>query len=148
MNIPERDQARFWAQVALPNEQGCMLWMGRPDKKGYARFTLAGRSQLVHRISYVIAFGPIPAGAVIDHVKANGCRHRHCVAPAHLEAVTSAENNRRSASPTAINARKTHCHRGHAFDEANTYNDPAGQRQCRACRALNEREYKKRKRSA
>lgn len=148
MNVSERTQARFWDQVALPNEQGCMLWTGKPDRRGYARFTVGGRSQLVHRISYFLAYGPIPEGFQVDHVKAKGCTSRHCVAPEHLEAVTGAENNRRSTSPTAINARKTHCHRGHAFDEANTYHDPTGGRQCRACRALNEREYKKRKKSA
>lgn len=140
----EADQARFWARVALPNEQGCMLWTGPIDRRGYARF----KKKLVHRISYEMAVGPIPDGLTVDHVKARGCRHRHCVAPLHLEAVTGAENNRRSESPTAINARKTHCHRGHPFDQQNTYRDPAGQRQCRACRALNQRAYNKRKRSA
>jgi len=148
VNVSERDQARFWSKVALPNEQGCMLWTDYVGKKGYASFSADGQRWLVHRFSYALAYGEIPAGAVIDHVKANGCRHRHCVAPAHLEAVTGAENNRRSTSPTATNARKTRCHRGHAFDEQNTYNDPAGQRQCRACRALNQRAYMKRKRSA
>jgi len=36
------------------------------------------------------------------------------------------------------NAEKTHCHRGHAFDEANTIIRPTG-RSCLECRRLNER---------
>jgi hypothetical protein len=125
-----------------------MLWMDIPMPNGYAQFGANGKSWLVHRLSYELAYGSIPEGLTIDHVKSRGCRHRHCVAPGHLEAVTYAENNRRSDSPTAINARKTHCHRGHPFDEQNTYNDPAGQRQCRACRALNQRAYVQRKKIA
>ncbi|MEW2498402.1 HNH endonuclease signature motif containing protein [Streptomyces nodosus] len=148
MSLTEKAERRFWDKVLLPDGNGCMLWRARIHARGYGLFWLNGKYVLAHRVSYLLAHGEIPAGLQVDHVKARGCRHRHCVAPAHLEAVTGAENNRRSDSPTAINARKTHCHRGHAFDEANTYNDPAGQRQCRACRALNEREYKKRKRSA
>ena len=35
-------------------------------------------------------------GLTIDHVHANGCRNVDCVNPAHLEAVTQAENNRRA----------------------------------------------------
>lgn len=38
----------------------------------------------------------------------------------------------------------THCKRGHAFDEANTYVSPTGQRQCRQCRNASFRAAKKR----
>lgn len=34
---------------------------------------------------------------------------------------------------------QTHCHRGHAFDGANTKVRPNGTRACRACRAARER---------
>lgn len=36
-------------------------------------------------------------------------------------------------SRPALNARKTHCIRGHAFDEANTYQYTPTHRMCRAC---------------
>lgn len=42
--------------------------------------------------------------------------------------------------------RLTHCHRGHEFDEANTYVASDGRRRCRACANLRESQYRKRKR--
>jgi hypothetical protein len=47
--------------------------------------------------------------------------------------VTHKENNARSNSPSALNARKTHCPAGHLYDEANTYVDRDGRRHCRTC---------------
>jgi len=78
--------------------------------------------------------GPIPDGLTIDHL----CRNRACVKPAHLEAVSQRVNTLRSPiAVAAINARKTHCKRGHAFDDLNTRVSigPNGQRRrdCRAC---------------
>ena len=36
-------------------------------------------------------------------------------------------------NPVALNREKTHCKRGHPFDEANTYHKPDGNRACRTC---------------
>lgn len=56
-----------------------------------------------------------------------------CVNPIHLEAVTPYENNiGRSASASAINARKTHCVHGHEFTPENTY-VISGKRRCKTC---------------
>jgi hypothetical protein len=59
--------------------------------------------------------------------------------------VTNAENNYRGISPWALNKRKTHCLRGHPFDDANTYVNPAGARVCRTCRAEYRRAYDRRR---
>ena len=51
----------------------------------------------------------------------------------------------RGTGPTAINARKTQCKRGHPFGEANTRMNSKGQRVCRLCeRAANQEIYRRR----
>lgn len=124
----ERVQARFWAKVALPNANGCMLWTAYVNYHGYGMFHLEGRPRMAHRISYELAYGLHGPGLELDHL----CGVRHCVAPLHLEAVTHTENVRRGRGGE-WNARKTHCPAGHPYDEANTYHPPRGGRRCRTC---------------
>jgi hypothetical protein len=50
-----------------------------------------------HRFSYELHKGPIPDGLHIDHL----CCNKPCVNPAHLEAVTNAENILRGDGVTA-----------------------------------------------
>jgi HNH endonuclease len=132
----EKDQARFWSKVSLPNEDGCMIFAGAPrDRKRsrYGGFWVTGRTVRAHIYSYVLAYGAVPLGLVVDHVRANGCRTTLCVAPNHLEAVTQEENIRRGDTG-GFHRRKTHCPRWHLYDEANTYRNPKGYRRCRTCR--------------
>lgn len=127
---------RYWPRVAWAGPEECWSWTGWIDGGGYGTMRVGGRTGRtvsVHRIAYELSNGPIPEGLEIDHL----CRNRACCNPAHLEAVTHAENNRRSDSPSAVAARVTHCPKGHPYDEANThrYRKPHGGwgRQCRRC---------------
>ena len=63
----------------------CWEWTGTIRKDGYA-------SGAQHRLYYVRAKGPIPAGLELDHL----CNNKRCVNPDHLEPVTHAENVRRA----------------------------------------------------
>lgn len=108
----------------------CWLWRGGVCTRGYGQIH-RGRSILVHRIAYESMHGPIPAGMVIDHLchdpktcPGGLCGHRRCVNPAHLAAVTNADNLRRQAP-----AFKTHCPFGHEL----TGETPSGRRYCRTC---------------
>lgn len=131
--IPLHD--RFW-QYAKADGSGCWIWHGGCGRAGYG---LVRADQTVgeqgtrpaHRMAYELVKGPIPEGLQIDHL----CRNPPCVNPDHLEVVTPRENTLRGEGPAAVNARKTHCIRGHPFDGANTYIQPtSGARRCRACR--------------
>jgi hypothetical protein len=126
--ITEADAVRLWARVALPNEQGCMLWLGSLGSGGYARIRLPGTRVMAHRMAYELLVGPIPEGAQLDHL----CRVRHCMAPAHLEPVTQAENIRRGEAGRH-NKVKTVCKRGHAYTPENTRIRRNGTRACRKC---------------
>lgn len=100
---------------------------------------------LAHRAAHELFIGPIPEGFTIDHVRARGCQHRHCVNPAHLEAVTHRENTMRGDTLAAANAAKTRCIHDHPFNEKNTYVAPDGKRACRACRRAVDRRYRERR---
>jgi hypothetical protein len=129
---------RYWPKVrALPN--GCWLWTGRIDRDGYGR--IGGK--LAHRVGYERLIGPIPDGLTIDHL----CRNRPCVYPAHLEPVSQRVNTLRGVSPSAVNARKTHCSAGHGFDERNTYLH-SRRRACRQCNSEAARRYEERRKVA
>lgn len=131
---------RFWLKVDQSGgPDACWLWTGIINpQSGYGQLNVNGQNDYAHRIAYRLLIGPIPDGFTIDHVRARGCRHRHCVNPAHLEAVTSRENTLRApTAPATINAKKTHCKHGHEFTEANTYQGRLG-RSCRTCHRLHE----------
>ena len=100
--------------------------------KGYTKMAYNGTIVGTHRVAYEVFVAPIPEGMQIDHL----CRQRACCNPAHLEPVTCRDNLLRGDTVIAREVATTHCPRGHAYDEANTYVRPDGQskRGCRACR--------------
>lgn len=123
-------EERFWSKVDRANgPDACWTWTAKRNPGGYGRFWIDGGETAAHRVSHTLVIGPIPAGHVVHHE----CNVPACVNPAHLRAVTQRENVLVGASRAAVNARRTECHRGHPFDQVNTYINPSGERQCREC---------------
>jgi hypothetical protein len=143
-------------RVERNGEDDCWPWLGGISPFGYGMLLGDnGRMARAHRIAYEHHFGPIPEGLHIDHTCHNidgscrggkTCPHRRCVNPAHLESVTNRDNILRGVGPTAANARKTHCPRGHAFTPDNLVpsNLKVGSRACLICSRENARAQRKR----
>ncbi len=132
---------RLFSRLMI-DPSGCVLWTGAVNSGGYGTIWSDGRNRLVHRVMYEMFAGPIPDGLQLDHL----CRVRHCAAPAHLEPVTVRVNLFRGQTPAAANAAKAQCPRGHAYDLLNTYRNPQGRRECRACNRESSRRYRLKKR--
>jgi hypothetical protein len=130
VNKDQRDGV--FSRLVVDRETGCLLWTGAKDGSGYGYVTIRRRKHRVHRLMYELFVGEIPEGMELDHVKARGCANRHCASPAHLEAVTHAENLNRREVPSRKGV-ATHCKAGHEFDLLNTYYRTNGNRRCRAC---------------
>jgi hypothetical protein len=123
------DYDNFWSKADRLEEYGdCLIWMPERKTVTYGQYWKGDRMVLAHRFAYMLIVGEIPKGLCIDHL----CRTPACVNPEHLEAVTERENILRGVSAPAKNAKKTHCKRGHEFNEINTYKVPGG-RACRTC---------------
>lgn len=124
----------FWSKVE--KTETCWNWLAGKDKDGYGQFCFNHKGVRAHRFAYQITKGDIPKGLTIDHL----CRNTSCVNPDHLEAVTIKINTLRGFSKSAINAQKTHCHRGHSLTGDNLY-FRCGSRMCRICLGINAKKW-------
>ncbi len=131
---PTSKRSRYWSpeerlwQQTEPGADGCIVWtgarvLGGGTREPYGRIGVGTRVLLAHRYAYGLANGAIPAGLQIHHT----CHNTLCVNPEHLEPLTAAAHGRFHPG-----AAKTHCKRGHPFDEVNTI-WRKGQRRCQVC---------------
>ncbi len=82
-------EQHFWDNVGKKTPSGCVLWIGKPDSKGYARVHVGKKSYLASRVSYQLMIGPIPDGLCVLH----HCDNPMCINPMHFFLGTRADNN-------------------------------------------------------
>lgn len=127
--LPKRFRDKF-----QKHESGCWLWTAAHSAEGYGLFHLPRPRGMVRAYRFAwenTGHGAIPPGMQIDHK----CRVPACVNPDHLQVVTPRENTLLGIGPTAVNARLTHCRRGHALPAKNA----RGRRRCRECENAGDR---------
>lgn len=128
--VTQTAEERFWPKVE--KAEWCWVWKGAKTRDGYGIFWFQRRLVPAHRASYLMFRGIIPDGLQIDHL----CRNRACVNPDHLEVVSPRTNQLRGFGFSGVNARKTHCPRGHPLVEGNIsvgYFKRTGKRTCLTC---------------
>lgn len=128
-SIPDFDHERVVAKLRVL-ENGCWWWTGAGSGHGYGSMYIEGKNYLAHRLAWSIFRDKPTQGLVLDHL----CKNTMCVNPEHLREVSQYTNTmENSNSPTIALFEKTVCKRGHEFTEENTYRYKSGNRSCRVC---------------
>lgn len=78
----------------------CWEWGGFVNAAGYPYLVASGKKYRAHRVSWELANGPIPEGALVDHI----CHTPTCTNPRHLRIATHSENGANRSGPAANNS--------------------------------------------
>lgn len=117
-------EERFFQKVNKTDS--CWLWTGA-RAQGYGKFSVNGKIWQATRWSYEFHKSPIPDGLLICHT----CDFPACVNPEHLWPGTHSENALDMVNKDRQGPNKTHCRKGHSYEEVGCYirTKPAGGRQ-------------------
>lgn len=135
-------EERFWSRVDVAGPDACWPCTSTLQRNGYGIHNWMGRCRTAHSVAWEIANGleiprrGQPGHLDVDHLchdpnlcnGGNGCPHRRCCNPAHLNAVSHREN--------AVRSKRAACKRNHEWTEENTIICPSGERCCRACELI------------
>ena len=124
--------ARLTASQESRDPDRCFTWKGAVGDNGYGQIKIDGKLVPAHRAAYAIYLGD-PRGFQVLHT----CDNPLCVRVDHLCLGTQGDNMADMVAKKRGRVGRTHCKRGHAYDEANTqWAKPKGRapyRKCRAC---------------
>lgn len=116
----------------------CIEWTGHQNGNGYGRIYITRNKSLpAHRVVYQGIYGPIPKHLVMDHL----CRNKLCINPKHLRVVTNRENVLCGVGISALNAKKTHCYKGHPLYGENLRINKKSERVCKECHKVHMKMY-------
>ena len=134
--VTQEQALEAWERVLArvePGPDGCLLWTGAVNSKGYGCIGIGGVSVLIHRLAVLVRDGEIDDELPVDHTchdpavcPTETCVHHRCANPEHLEQVTTAENSRRGAMQN-----RTVCKRNHPLTVRHRAGKPV--RCCRVC---------------
>lgn len=89
-----RFAVRFWSKVAIGEPLSCWEWTASRGSNlpghNYGKIGVDGGNRFAHRVSWILANGPIPIGMDVLH----HCDNPPCVNPSHLYLGTHTDNMR------------------------------------------------------
>lgn len=80
-----KDILRFYQKCGPPTSDGCRLWKGAKDDRGYGKFLLGNSCISAHKFAYLISKNIHQTQQRVVH----SCSNPDCVAPAHLSERTN-----------------------------------------------------------
>ena len=125
-------EERLWGRLNVTSS-GCWEWTGAPNGVfGYGRIRFNGRRVLTHRLAWELSYGSVPGGLFVLH----HCDNPPCCKPEHLFLGDNFDNMADKVAKGRHHAQKvTHCPANHLYDDANTYINARGHRECQTCRS-------------
>lgn len=136
---------KFWRRVdkngPVPSHRPelgpCWLWTAYRNGDGYGILSVGlksagtGRTVGAHRVAFFVAHGRWPEPQALHACDGGSIG---CVRPEHLFEGTQKDNMADcSAKGRVAASRKTHCPKGHPYDEENTRLTRGGGRMCKTC---------------